>query len=333
MFKKTRLIGFALTILFLGLALWRVDLQETGATLATANYAYVLPAAALTLAGYFWRTYRWHRLIGPTKEIATSSLFPILMIGFMANNVLPARIGEFVRAYVLGREQQVRKSMALATIILERMFDGLILVLFLGVLSLFVTLPGWSSEVGWLGAVVFLGAAVGMGCILLREQWALAIVDVLCLRLPDKYAGWVRDKAELFISGLGALRQFNGVAQIIALSVIVWLFEALSYFLIIKGFSLPLSTSTMAFAAVLMMVIVNLGIMIPSAPGYIGTFQFFGILALSVFGVRREVALSIAVVSHTMQYVMVTVIGLIFFWRHQLSLRELQAKTAEVSVD
>ena len=329
MFGKTRLAGFALTILFLGLALWRVDLQEVGVTLATADYTSVLPAAVFTLVGYLWRTYRWHWILQPTKRVPVPSLFPVLMIGFMANNLLPARIGEFVRAYVLQREQEVSKSLALGTIVLERLFDGLVLVAFLGALSVFFPLPGWGSEIGWLGTLVFLGAGVGVVAILMREQWTLGFVDRVSRPLPDRYAVWVRSKAEFFISGLGALRRYRRVAAIVVLSVAVWLFEALSYFVIIRGFSLPMPPETTAFAAVLLLVIVNLGIMIPSAPGYVGTFQFFGVLALSAFGVKREVALSIAIVSHTMQYVLVTAIGLLLFWRHQLSFRELQKEATD----
>ena len=328
MFGRTRLIGFALTLLFLGLALWRVDLQEVGATLSTANYTYVLPAALFTLVGYLWRTYRWRWILHPTKKVPVFSLFPVLMIGFMANNLLPARIGEFVRAYVLHREQDVSKSLALGTIVLERLFDGLVLVAFLGGLSVFFPLPGWGAQIGWLSALVFVGSGVVVG-IFLHERWTLGFIDVAGRPLPEKYGRWVRAKAEFFISGLDALRRYRRVVSISALSVIIWLFEAMSYFVIIKGFSLPMSSLSMAFAAVFLLVVVNLGIMIPSAPGYIGTFQFFGVLALSAFGVKREVALSIAIVSHTMQYVMVTGIGLILFWRHQLSFRRLREEAVD----
>ncbi|MBI4321283.1 MAG: flippase-like domain-containing protein [Chloroflexi bacterium] len=329
--NRTRLVGFALTLVFLALAFWRVDFDELRTTLASANYWYVLPAAALTLVGYMWRSLRWKRILRPSASSTTRRLFPILMIGFMANNVLPVRMGEFVRAYYLQQQEGVRKSLGLATIFLERLFDGLVLVLFVGLLSLVNPLPDWGAELAYIAATIFLSAAAIIVALLFREDLFLRLVAVALSPLPVRIGEWVQSKLCFFVDGLEALRRRRAVASVIAMSILVWLCEASAYYLIMRGFSLPLAGAASVFAAIFLLVIVNLGIMVPSAPGYVGTFQFFGVLALSAFGVRRETALSVAIVSHTMQYILVTSIGLFFVWRMHLSWQRLGKDAQELA--
>lgn len=331
MLSKAKFLGVILTIIFLAIALWKIDINELGDTLASADYRFVLPAATVTLLGYICRTYRWKRILAPSKSVSLRQLFPVLMIGFMANNILPARVGEFVRAYTLQRQEQVSKSFGLATIFLERLLDGLTLVLFLAILSLAFPLPAWGTSIAYFASAIFLIAAVFIVALLLKEDFALTVVRGFAQPLPHKAGAWLLTKAGFFIDGLRALQRKRAVFSIIAVSLVVWIFEGISYYLIIQGFGLQLSPLALVLAALFLLVMVNLGTMIPSAPGYVGTFQVFGVLALSVFGVKREVALSIAIVSHTMQYVLVTAIGLYFFWRLNLSLRQVGEDAVETT--
>ncbi|MDA8188524.1 MAG: lysylphosphatidylglycerol synthase transmembrane domain-containing protein [Dehalococcoidales bacterium] len=329
MLNKAKLLGFVLTIAFLALAFWKVDVGEIGAVLSSADYRYVVPAAAITFLGYVWRTFRWKRILHTTRNIPTPRLFPLLMIGFMANNVLPARIGEFVRAFVLWRQEGVSKSSGLATIFIERLFDGMTLVLFLGVLSIVFPLPSWGTEAAYFSGAVFLVAVALIVVLLIWEDSALMLLQLGTRPFPAKAREWILLKVGFFIEGLRALQRRRAALGIIALSIVVWSFEAASYYLIVRGFGLQLPSRTLVLAAVFLLVMVNLGTMLPSAPGYVGTFQLFGVLALSAFGVRRELALSVVIVSHTMQYVLVTAIGLFFFWRQNLSLRRLSEDAVE----
>lgn len=322
---KTRVLGFLLTFVFLGLVLWKTDLGELGQALRSANYLYVVPAGLCTLSSYVLRTVRWRYILAPTKRVAFRGLFPVLMIGFMANNVLPARLGEFVRAYVLGRKEGISKSLSFATIMLERLLDGVTLVVFLALLSLALPLPGWGIEIAYFASGVFLVAAVGVLVLLLRDDLAHRAVDLALRPLPARLASSVASRADAFVQGLHALRRKRVVVALMALSVVIWSVETSSYLLVLAGFHPALWPDAPVLAALLTLVVVNLGIMLPSGPGYVGTFQAFAILALGYFGVQHESALGIAIVAHAVQYFLVTGLGLVFFSRENLSFRTIQA--------
>lgn len=326
MFRSTTLLGVCLTLIFLILVLWKIDLDKLSASLAAANYWYLLPASLVTFAGYVLRTLRWGRMLRPTQTVAVRQLFPILMIGFMANNVLPARAGELVRAYVLHRRASVSKTLGLATIGLERLLDGLTLVLLLGLLSLRFPLPEWGTGLARSAGVLFTGVAVLVGLLLLNPDTTSRLVAWLSNRMPNRIARRANAMFAAAFLGLQAVRRRRAVLALALLSIFVWLAEATSYFLIVRGFDLALPAGAMLLAPVFLLVVVNLGIMLPSAPGYVGTFQAFAVLALSAFGVQRETALVIAVISHGMQYLLVTGLGLLFLWRGRLSLLQISAQ-------
>lgn len=320
--------GFALTALFLYLAIRNVAWPAVGEALASANYLYVVPAAFFTLCGYLFRTLRWRKILEPTASISFSSLFSTLAIGFAANNVLPARVGEFVRAYDLARKEGISKSLSFATIVLERVFDGWTLIAFMVVVLFVFPAAGKNGEVRvveMLSIAVFLTATLGLALLILKEKLALRVIR-LCLRpLPVSAASAVKMMVDRFVLGLHALRDRRRIVDILLISVLVWSSEAMSYYLVIRAFGVSLAVLPWEgfYAAVFLVVFVNLGIMLPSAPGYVGTFQFFAKMALSAFGVGGAVAFSIAVVSHAMQYALVTSLGLYCFLRENVSFAKI----------
>lgn len=322
--RKTKAAGFVLTFVFLGLVFWKTDFVELGQAFRTANYAYLAPAALCTLVSYLLRTARWGRILAPTKRVPVLQLFPVLMIGFMANNVLPARLGELVRAYTLGRKERISRSLSFATILLERLLDGLTLVAFLALLSFVLPLPGWGFEIAYFASAVFLAAVIGVLVLLFEGHLAQRVIALALRPLPRELASKLLQRADSFILGLDALRKKRTVLLLLAFSFVIWSVEAGFYFLVLRGFSPSLAPASALLAAVLMLVVVNLGIMLPSAPGYVGTFQFFAVLALGTFAIQRELALSVAIVAHGVQYLLVTGLGLAFFWHENMSLRQIQ---------
>jgi uncharacterized protein (TIRG00374 family) len=316
-------IGVALTLVFLGLALYRVDLGEMVHALWSANYTLLAPAAACTLGGYLLRTLRWQLILSQSVQIRFPTLFGILMIGFATNNLVPARLGELARAY-LGRQRTgVRKTFFIATIFLERVFDGLVLILILFALSTRWSLPEWGREVQVASTLIFFGLAGGIVLLLTRQRLAAALLRRVAGSLPERLGFWVSSAFEMFLMGLQSMRRIQRVGAVALISCTIWFLEGLSYYLLALGFDLPLSPLRLVAAVALLLVMVNLGIMIPSAPGYVGTFQFFAVSALSVFDVPRETGLAISVVSHLMQYTLVTSIGLYFLSRQHIRLASL----------
>jgi uncharacterized protein (TIRG00374 family) len=314
---------------FLWLALSRVDLPAFGAELARINYVWLVPSAACTLLGYAVRTLRWRMILSGAARAPLGTLFPVLIMGFATNNLLPGRLGEFWRAYLLGRKRNVRKSFALASVVVERVFDGLTLIALLGVVSIAIRLPGWGQQLELLAAAIFLAASLGVVVLLWRPVLVQAPLRVVLGPLPDRASGWIDDRLDTFIAGLAALRRPPVLLLAALCSAGVWLLEGSSYVLLSRGLDLGLRSGLELPAIGLALVTINLGIMVPSGPGYVGTQEFFGTAALGVVGANAQTALALVVVSHVVQYALVTGLGLVFFAREHLSPRELSPVLAE----
>jgi uncharacterized protein (TIRG00374 family) len=328
---KTRLLGIVITLVCLGLAFYRVNLDELLGALAGANYILVAPAVVLWLIGYVARTIRWRTILSQSSVGSMFELFGVLMVGFATNNLLPARLGELARAYLLRRRTGLRKTFVLASIFLERVFDGLALVAVITILSAMVELPGWGREVEAVAAALFVGVAICLGILLYRHELAARLVAFVARPLPGRIGKFAIGAFGAFVHGLGSMRSPGVVVGTSALSLVVWAIEWAAYVLVASAFSLGLSGVQLAAACAFLLVVVNLGIMIPAAPGYVGTFQFFAVAALGVWGVPPEKALAVAIVAHLAQYVLVTAIGLAFFGREHISLRTMASVAREGS--
>ncbi|MCC6175465.1 MAG: flippase-like domain-containing protein [Chloroflexi bacterium] len=321
--KAGKILGVIVTLVCLGLAFYKVDLRGLGQALASANYWLILPALAVWLLGYVVRTARWRVILAEAVRCSFVTLFGVLMIGFATNNVLPARLGELARAFLLRRRTSVRKTFLLASIFLERVFDGLVLVALMSVLSLGIDLPGWGHDVERIASLLFFGVALGVILLLARRDLAERLLALVLRPFPDRLSHWTSGAFGAFMKGLSTMQRPSVLAKTALLSVVVWSLEWAAYYLVTGAFDLGLSPTTRAAACGVLLVVVNLGIMLPAAPGYVGTFQFFAVAALAVFGVQREQALAVAIVAHATQYVLVTAIGLAFFGREHVSLGTL----------
>jgi uncharacterized protein (TIRG00374 family) len=325
----TRAIGLLLTVVFLVLALQRVDLPAFIDELKRVNYVWLVPSAICTLLGYVLRTVRWRLILSGAAQAPIRVLFPVLIMGFATNNLLPGRLGEFWRAYLLGRKRNVRKTFALASVVVERVFDGLTLIALLAIVSIAIQLPDRGREVELLAAAVFLGATAGLVVLLWRPGIVRVPLKAAVQVFHDGLAGWVEERFETFVDGLAPLRQPPVLALATALSAGVWFLEGSSYLLLSRGLNLGLPSNLEVPGIGLALVTINLGIMVPSGPGYVGTQEFFGTAALGVVGANPQAALALVVVSHAVQYALVTGLGLIFFAREQLSPRDLRPALAE----
>lgn len=279
----------------------------------------------LTFSGYLLRTARWQRLLAPTKTIPVLTLFPILIIGFALNNLLPGRPGEFARAYGLGRREGLSKTLAFATVVVERVTDGLALIAFLllalaAFFPLRLDLPTVAETIAVAATVLFGIALAGLGLLLWRERLALILFQRLTRFLPQPIAERLERMLGSFTIGLSSLRSPRNVAAIGLLSLAVWACEGTAYLTMLSAFGVLNEMSYRAVAAAFMMVLINLGIMIPAAPGGLGPFEAAGVFALGAFGVNETVGASVAIGAHAMQYLLVTGLGLVFVWREGISI-------------
>jgi uncharacterized protein (TIRG00374 family) len=316
-------LGIIVGSIFLYLACRKADLHDMSLALRDARYIYLVPTVILTIGSIFIRAYRWKFLLCPIQSISFPQLFSATSVGLMANNLLPARLGEFVRAYVIGRAN-VNRSSAFATIVVERVLDLFVLLFLLTAIFTFFPFPDWVTKAGYL---ILLLAATTLVCLMLlkaypgkAEKAFGSILAVLPLRLLRKILKLLRS----FIEGLEILGDIWALMITVILSVGLWLMIALAVWsaCIAFGFHLPF------YAPLIILTFISVGIMIPSAPGFIGTFQFFAVKSLGLFGISGDQALSFSLAFHATQFIPITLVGLFCLWISNVPIRH--ALRAEV---
>jgi uncharacterized protein (TIRG00374 family) len=314
--KKHLIIGSFISLVFIVLVFWKVDLSLVWENLKQINYLLIIPAVIIQLSSYWVRAWRWSFMLKNIKKTRIKNLFPVICISYMANNVLPLRIGEVVRAYLVGKKETISKSAAFSSIILERILDGLTLLLFLGLAALLFPFPSWVKQIGFATAIVFAGALVFVVSLVLLKKQTLSIIMYVSRIFPSKIQEKANDILENFVDGLTILKDKSSFFPIIVLSLIIWCMEGTLFYAIAEAFSFD---STI-YIAMFVMVIVNLGIMIPSSPGYVGTLEYFCVKALGVFNITKEFALSYALILRVFQYIPITVLGYYFLVKEGISL-------------
>jgi len=319
--KRLRtLAGVAISVGLIAWLLTSVDLDQLGTQLARTNWWWLGAAAALGVAGLWVRAWRWRYLFPPDSR--PPGLVPAIMIGYMANNVLPLRAGELVRVYVVSRRWRGRFWTVAATLVVERVLDSLCIVLILGMLILFVEVPR-QVEIAALVilAIDVIGIAV-LAAIALAPGRCRLVIGRLVRRWPR-----LRERGlqvfETFLHGLDGIRTPRHVLPLVAATALVWLTPAAAAWTALRaaGLDLPL------LAGWLVLAFVGLGVSIPSAPGYFGVFHFAAVKAVAIFGVPETIALGYAIAFHASQFVPVTLVGWLYLMREHVSLGEATAGT------
>ncbi len=301
-------------------ALAQVNLSQLYTVVLGANYLYIVAAVGVYFVDLGIRALRWRVLLATTGHIQARRLYPVLAVGYMANNLLPGRVGELSRAYLVAQREHVSGSAVLATVAIERVIDGLtVLVLLLAALAL---LPAASVQVGWLGvitrvAVVTFGLALLAFVVLIaaRRFW-LALIGRVFRKLPHHIGSRLVILLDRFITGLDVLRDPREVGWTVGLSVLVWLVGAVTYLLVARSFGIHLSV----VAAIATICVVNLATAIPQAPGGLGAFEAAAQGFLILLGTSATTAFGITFVLHAVLFVPVVVVGLLALWRMELPL-------------
>jgi uncharacterized protein (TIRG00374 family) len=315
-------LGFLVSLFFLWLVLRRMELPRVWEELRAARYLWIIPGVVVYFFGVWARTWRWHYLLSPLRRVPLTRLFPVVCIGYMGNNIYPARAGELIRGYVLKRQEGVSFSASFATIIIERVFDGLVMLLFVFIALPFTPLPSILRAIVVVSSVLFGGALLFFFAIAASPERARAVYDFVARRfLPEGLLKRTQDLVDRFLTGLRSLRSARDVFMIFATSVVIWLAETVKYWFVMHAF-----TFTVPFYVLMLMNgVVNLATTVPSSPGYVGTFDWPGIVILNTFGVSREVATAYTLVLHAALWFPITALGAFYMVRHQFSWRELGA--------
>jgi hypothetical protein len=319
-------LGFIVSAGCLWWALQGLDWQDFTQALREANYWWIVPGVLVYCGAVLVRTWRWHYMLAHIKRIPTLRLFPIVVIGYMGNNVYPARAGELLRSYVLRRKEGVAMSSSLTTVILERLFDGLVMLLFVAVTLPFAPLPPVYRDIV-IGFSLLFGIALLVFFVLAtRPTFINALYERFVERLlPAALRPRVRPIFERAIIGLQSLRSPRDTVLIFASSALIWLTETAKYWFVMQAFPFEVSFPVL----MLMTAIVNLFTTIPSTPGYVGTFDAPGIGILTQFGVAHAIAAGYTIVLHVALWLPITLLGIFYMLRESIGWHDIDRAASQ----
>jgi uncharacterized protein (TIRG00374 family) len=312
-------LGVLISVFFVWFSLKGLRLGEFWDVIKTANYWWLFPGITVYFIGVWVRAWRWHYLLKPVKKISTNAMFPITTIGYMGNNIYPARAGEVLRAIILKKKEGVPVTASLATIIVERIFDGVVMLSFVFInLGELAKLQSASGFVGNIQQVAIYGTLIFLFALMVFLLGAMFPAQTIWMiegfsrkLLPKKYQEKILSVSHKFLGGLASLRSPASILMVFVTSFIIWILETLKYWFVMHAFNFSVSF----FALMLMNGIVNLATTIPSAPGYIGTFDAPGIAVLTAYGVDKAVAAAYTLTLHAALWIPITLLGAYFLSR------------------
>ncbi|NQS97641.1 MAG: flippase-like domain-containing protein [candidate division Zixibacteria bacterium] len=343
--KGKLFLGIFLSLLFIYLSFWkpdtglifsgsllqgffgspRIDVGQMLEALRSAKYLILIVIVLFLYLGWWIRAWRWQLLAEPVKKVSAGLSFSALMIGYLGNNVLPLRAGEFMRAFVAAKRSGMPMSSALGVVVVERVLDMLMLMLCFTLSLLFFPLPGLFRKTG---IVVLIGTAVLVVFLLLllyQRDRALDIAEFFLKVFPRRLRRKLLKIISDFADGLEVFRRSERYFLVIMWTVVMWgLYFVIIYIsLYLFDFTDTLIYQAPAVTSVVMMTITTAGIGIPSAPGAVGTYHGVCLFGMELFKVPSEVGLSYAILLHIANYLPMTLIGIVCLFKEGLHLTEL----------
>lgn len=361
--KLNLILGLVISAIFIYLAFRRVRIGEIYFSLKHANYLLILPNMAIVLLCMVIRAERWKYLLDPVGNFKTGQLFPSVMIGFMANNILPARLGEVVRAYSLGSKYGQSRSAVFASVVLERVFDSLSLLAMFWLVILFIPFPAPVKKFGVITLIANIILILALLLLKRRTAFLIKLALKALFFLPAGISTRLEYVMNKFADGLDVFKKSKILLMVVFWSILLWIITALSNYFVFMAFGLYPNPA----ASFILLLFVAAGVMLPSAPGFVGVFQaatigafallnnlglignpmtwlkarsaalmapaFAGTSAaaigplsdsLGLFGISKGEALSFSIVLWLCQYLPVTLLGLYYLRREHFSLRAVE---------
>jgi glycosyltransferase 2 family protein len=321
--RKRFWLGIGISAIFLAFFLARTDFSEIWNAFSGADYWLAAAGIPLYFVGYWLRTLRWRVLLRPVADVTTARLYPIVLIGLMTNNVAPMRVGELVRAYLLGERESISKSTALGTIAVDRTFDGLTLVAILGVVTTLSGTDAGRQSLGIGAGLLFVaGTAVLVGL-----AFSPVRVRNLILRfaafLPERLADKAAEMLDGFLSGLAAIRSARVLAIGACISLASWLVEGSMYYVVGEAFHLNVGFDVY----LIITAAANLALSIFASPGGVGPFELATREVLVLYSVPSASASAYAIALHALLLAPVIVVGFLLLSAGNISLRQLLGLT------
>lgn len=357
-------LGLIISAVSLYFVLRNVQWGQVWDHLRQVNPAIFVVSMLLMLLAYFLMAWRWQRLLEPLETSTTNdqpsgrragigeqglaggrpspvrgaesifSLYGKILTGYFFNVIFPARAGDFVRAYLLGRTTGLRKTTVLATIVIEKAFDGMALLLMLLVaLVLLPSTTAFSSSglepgvLAWVAALALAGTVAGLVLFYVHSYRLARFVEGLASRfpLPDRVRRLAVRLIETFAQGMGVFKSPRPLISAALISAGVWIVVALMFLAAFYSFKAPFPQELTGIPGLLFITgLVNLGLLVPALPGNLGTYEALCVAAMTIFRVDKELAVAFALVFHAGQLLTTLLIGLLALWMQNLTLSELR---------
>lgn len=320
--------GILVSIICSWLFARKIEWSSLGEAFREAKYIYIFPTVIILFIAHYIRAIRWEVLLSPIKRVSVLNLFSANMIGFMANNVLPARLGEIIRPVMIAGKEKIKVSTSLATVAIERVFDILGVIVIASLLFCFLPSDNETNSQAvilqlkkWSAIMAFLGicAITTLFLLSLYPKKAGAVFEKLLFVFPHHLRDKLVNMLQSFISGLQVFDHKTKLLWAGALSIVIWLLNAASIYVLCYSFDIGLSFAGSCFVAVCL----ALAVALPQAPGFIGVFHIATQKSLDVFGIDLSSAQSFAILLWAINFVPITITGLLFLWREGISFGEM----------
>jgi len=301
-------VGLSLVVaaVFLCLAFRHVPLADLGAALQRFDLRWLVPAFAISFTLQIFRAWRWQLELRPLVRIGLGKLWVVTSVAYMAINLLPARLGEVVRPWLLSRRAPVSMSNVVGNLVIEKTMDSIVIVFYI-LVGLLTTqnLPPWVRRGAMVPAVA---AGVLVGLVVLLWWQGEPFVDRWVVRfLPERLGAGLRRVLRALLDGMKIVPDGRLLGTVFVVSLALWFLPILSSYVIIRAFSFDVPFS----AAVIVFIFIGFGTALPQAPGMIGTYQYACQLALGLFGVDATLALAYGLVLNAIQLLSLVAQGLV----------------------
>ncbi len=328
--------GIAVSALFLWVVTRDVLMAEVWQAMRSAKPGWLVLVAGVSVLSVYARAQRWKMLFAHLRPVATRTLFASQALGYAANAVLPLRAGEAVKAYSIARKEKLPLSTAFATVVLERVFDLVTVGALLAIAIILVPIPE-SAGPQVTGAVRLLGAVAGLVtalilALILFQDVSLRWLDRFIDRFPKRIGAPVGATVHSFVDGLHALTDLRQLLTLLLTSAYVWATLAAPFALVAVAMGMDVGYDVPVLRlAIVATALVAVFVMIPAAPGFVGTFQAGCIVALSIFGVPKSEALGYALLVHALTLVPPTLLGFGFLAAEGVRLRDVTSAPAHAT--
>lgn len=330
---KSLIIGLVIAIAAIYFTVRNVSLQELLESLKHVRYIYILPSIVILILSYVARVYRWRELILPIKNIRAKELYSPLMIGFMGN-LLPARAGEFLRAYLVGKKHDIPVTGAFATVVVERMFDMILLLLLFAWILIFnadvfnsgasisgMSLNDLAYKFGLGSGVLLVMVSVFIYLMLAHPQKMMKLIHWFLTPFPSTWKEKVEHLVETFSEGLHIVKDFKALLRISFYSLLVWFTMLASFYPFYWAFGLQDKSLQ---SLVLLVVMVCILIAILPTPGFLGSFQAGVMIALhQIMNEAEVIAVSFGMIAWVVNFGVLFAAGIYFILHDHLSVRQL----------